>query len=260
MRLNLQCDLRQVWTVSLNHKLTAKKGHTGGSWHPDGLTHSLLEDLPKLSDPSIRSIRRLSSLHIPGPGDFWVLLDTEAQGSESAGRSASPHKQFRVSSGLSDRLLLLSVYKISTQLGSILVCTVPRCIYWSVENILKIPLTGNRLFSRSSAANNPNILKFCKIWKELESVRLLLWATCWLLRLLPFLPDILYPFLGELCSLFPLRRCFPAPEVIRLSIWEWCSHVNVLSQPISLDPASCLLWLNLWCWLIYSTIFSWALC
>lgn len=105
--MKLEC--RQFWTVSLSPKLTARKGHMGGCWYPDGPHTFPYGGFSKVvlilqSEAS----RRLSRFHISGPGD---LLNTEAWGLELAERKiheTSPPAQ--TSCGHRGSLLVFPVY------------------------------------------------------------------------------------------------------------------------------------------------------
>lgn len=121
--------------------------------------------------PSHISFRRIfqSCLDPSIPEGFWVLLNTGAWDLELPGREGREGQAASTGSAL-DKVAatcFFSIYETHT-LECILNLTVPRIIYSSVGSIFKIPLMGNRLSSWSSSTINPNILKFDKVWKELQ--------------------------------------------------------------------------------------------
>lgn len=152
----------------------------------------------------------------------------------------SPHCWHRASSGRSTASCFLQLTKL-IQLDSILICTVLRKTYSTVENIFKIPL--NRL----PPAINPHMLQSVKAWKEPERacpsspVSYLLTPPA-----LSFFSGALYPSRGGLCHPFPLGCHFPAPKAIRWTLWEGSFHLNVPKSTCSLETASYVLWWMLW--------------
>lgn len=165
----MKLERRQFWTVSLSHKLTAKKWHMGGSWYPDGPHTFPYGGFSKvvLILPS-EAPRRLSSFHISGPGDFWVLLNTEAQGLELAeGKIREPSLPVQDQLWTKGQTLGFSRVHNSDNMN----------IFWSAlcqgvfiqvyKAVFKSHYWETGYCLGHHQQLTPNTLKFGKIWKKL---------------------------------------------------------------------------------------------
>ena len=134
-----------LWVTSWRQQ----KGCKGGSWHPNALTHSLLEDVSSGLDPSIRSSRRLSSFHTSGP---WALL--------TASTGSAPDKV---------QPLAFWRHKTHTTWLYFYLYSTKDSLYMRRKYFYN-PTIRIRLSFGSSSVMSPNKLKFDKISKELERV------------------------------------------------------------------------------------------
>lgn len=129
----------------------SKKGHMGGSRHPEGTHTCPFGGFSKVvlilqSEAS----RRLSSFHISEPGDLWVLLNTQAWGLEFPGREdrwvliASP--QSALDKEAVSCLFLNSIYfDLLSAKDNLVKCR---------KYFFKIPLMENRLSTLQVSISN----------------------------------------------------------------------------------------------------------